>query len=689
MKLPKLLAGPILRRVEPKEAIIWIAMSDYYDIYADLYEVKLTSFMGKYEYKPVPVKTETQTIRLGKKLIVYLIRISPINDTFPMEKFLGYNLHFVKGTEKLDLGSFGLLSYDNPFSIVYHQLSFPTFFISEKENTKLFGSCRKLHGKGEDSLAGGDIKLRDSFFNIQERPGSLFLLGDQIYADDVADPITPFIKVLAEEITGGKEDLSAVDERLNTEHFQKALEQTHGRQFIMEKFCKFTSNNAHNHLMSFGEFAAMYLLSYSPELWIFANEEGFILPFEEMVQKGEFYFIYPNERGYEEHFTQEFIDHKTRYYEQIENLQQFQESLPRIRRLLANIPSYMIFDDHDITDDWNISLEWKENVENSHLGKHVIANGLAAYWVFQGWGNNPEQFDYSFLKKMQKYMRSFDVLSPSYKSWVESLLSFEKWSFVAPTIPKALFLDTRTKRAFNLIPKPVQVGKLVKEITAGPQLISKEGWDIVNNQLQASDWKKGESLIIVSPTPLYGIRLIESFLRQFVLPLKLFRLPVQTAFDLEGWRFNGRGYHLFHHWISEWNPESCVILSGDAHMASFIETEVSIQNGEKRKLHQFTSSPMKNDSFSALTELFLKGFLRLHSWTSGHNELHRSCDLSFNLTYELDSTQEARLWKEHIKYLSLPNGSIVETDNNLGLLNEAKRLLKYQNHQIQEKDFER
>lgn len=695
MKIPTLLAGPILRRVEATDAFIWVAMSDYYHIGADIYEVMPTSFKYKHNYRPLSVHTKTETIRLGKKLYGYLVKISPKNGHFPKEVLLGYNLHFSSPSEKFDLGTLGLLTKSNPFSIVYDELKYPTFFISEKSEKKLFGSCRKLHGKGEDALASGDLKIRETYSDINERPGALFLVGDQIYADDVADPIFPFIQYLADELIGTDEDLSQVDERLAEEHFQKALRQVHGRQFIIEKFCRFTSNNGHNHLLTFGEYASMYLLSYSPELWNLANEELLIPPFDELVKEKKFYFMFPNETGYEDDFSREFFKCKTEYQEQLEDLQQFQQTLPNVRRLLANIPTYMMFDDHDVTDDWNISLEWKENIDNSPLARHVIANGLTSYWAFQGWGNHPSQYDYSFLINTQRYIKNDDVRSPFYHSWQETLLQYDKWSFVAPTYPKALFLDTRTNRSFDIQPKPTQTGKIIKEITTGPQLISKKGWDILSSQLEESGWKSGTPLILVSPSPFYGIRLIEGFLFQYVLPLKLIRLPVQTAFDLELWRFNGRGFHEFHHRVAKWNPSKCIILSGDAHMASSVETDVTFRTGQKRKFHQFTCSPMKNISFSPLTEFLLKGLLRLHALTTGGNELHRSCDSTFNLTSgKNNDSDDSCIWKEFIQYLTLPNGSIIETNNNLGLLSMDKKeinvqLLHYDNSKMQERNFEK
>lgn len=653
MKLPKLLAGPIIRRVETTKVYIWVAMSELYDIRAEMFDVQ--NFESHYQYKPLHVNTEIKPIRLGKRLFCYLIEIS---SPFPIESLIGYNLHFSNSNEKFDFKSLGLLDKDNQNSIVYTPLKYPTLLIRTKNEKILFGSCRKPHGKGEDALATGDLKIKETYFDTSERPGALFLVGDQIYADDVANPIFPFILDLAKELIGFEEDLTKLDSRLVEPHFQKALKQVHSRQFIMEDFCHFSSRKAHNHLITFGEFAAMYLLSLNPELWKSTNKKH-IMTFEELVTS---LYVDETDKG--------FLENKTNYQEQLENLQQFIKTLPQVRRLLANIPTYMMFDDHDVTDDWNLSYEWKKNVDNSPLGQHVIANGLAGCWAFQCWGNTPEQFDNEFLQNMQSYMQSYQIHSTSYDSWQKQLLNFKNWSFVAPTHPKALFLDTRTMRSFEPTSKPNPNGKLIKEVASGPQLISPEGWDINSIQLKNSGWKSDSPLILVSPAPFYGIRLIETFLYQYISPLKLLNIPVQTAFDMEFWIFNGKGYHNFHEQISKWNPKNCVILSGDAHMASAVETVVSFQNGQKRKIQQFTCSPMKNDSYSLLTNFFLQGILRLNTFLNGEKELHRFCDSNFSLSFENGDfkSEQNSLWKELIHYLSLPNDSIVETKNNLGLL---------------------
>ena len=74
-------------------------------------------------------------------------------------------------------------------------------------------------------------------------------------------------------------------------------------------------------------------------------------------------------------------------------LQWHLDGVARVRRLLANIPSFMIFDDHEVTDDWNITPRWAKQTRANALGRAVIRNALAACTVFQSWGNDPRPTD--------------------------------------------------------------------------------------------------------------------------------------------------------------------------------------------------------------------------------------------------------------------------------------------------------
>jgi hypothetical protein len=62
---------------------------------------------------------------------------------------------------------------------------------------------------------------------------------------------------------------------------------------------------------------------------------------------------------------------------------------PEIRWLMSTVPTAMIFDDHDIRDDWNTSKPWRDEMRATSWWRHRIRAGLASYWVFQHIGNLP------------------------------------------------------------------------------------------------------------------------------------------------------------------------------------------------------------------------------------------------------------------------------------------------------------
>ncbi|MCX2964232.1 alkaline phosphatase D family protein [Gordonia aquimaris] len=60
---------------------------------------------------------------------------------------------------------------------------------------------------------------------------------------------------------------------------------------------------------------------------------------------------------------------------------------PEIRWILSTVPTAMIFDDHDIRDDWNTSAAWREQINREPWWRERIRAGLASYWVYQHIGN--------------------------------------------------------------------------------------------------------------------------------------------------------------------------------------------------------------------------------------------------------------------------------------------------------------
>lgn len=62
-------------------------------------------------------------------------------------------------------------------------------------------------------------------------------------------------------------------------------------------------------------------------------------------------------------------------------------SNPENRWLLSTLPSAMIFDDHDVRDDWNTSWDWHQEMRATPWWQDRIVGALGSYWIYQHIGN--------------------------------------------------------------------------------------------------------------------------------------------------------------------------------------------------------------------------------------------------------------------------------------------------------------
>ncbi|MCW2876594.1 MAG: Phosphodiesterase/alkaline phosphatase D-like protein [Sphaerisporangium sp.] len=60
---------------------------------------------------------------------------------------------------------------------------------------------------------------------------------------------------------------------------------------------------------------------------------------------------------------------------------------PVVRWVLSTVPTAMIFDDHDVRDDWNTSVAWRKKMAQVSWWPSRVVSALGAYWVYQHLGN--------------------------------------------------------------------------------------------------------------------------------------------------------------------------------------------------------------------------------------------------------------------------------------------------------------
>src|SRR5690606_30476066 len=141
-------------------------------------------------------------------------------------------------------------------------------------------------------------------------------------------------------------------------------------------------------------------------------------------------------------------ERRKRYILEPRRLDTFKAGLGNVARALAYLPSLMIFDDHDITDDWNLSAQWEETAYGHPFSKRIIGNALIAYMLCQGWGNNPDAFG-ALLEKTDGFSATGEdgyLDSPVQDDLIDELLKFQHWHYVLPTTPAMVVLVARTRR---------------------------------------------------------------------------------------------------------------------------------------------------------------------------------------------------------------------------------------------------
>lgn len=67
---------------------------------------------------------------------------------------------------------------------------------------------------------------------------------------------------------------------------------------------------------------------------------------------------------------------------------------PLARWLMSTVPTSMIFDDHDVRDDWNTSQTWRDEMARTDWWDERERGALVSYWIYQHIGNlSPADLD--------------------------------------------------------------------------------------------------------------------------------------------------------------------------------------------------------------------------------------------------------------------------------------------------------
>lgn len=574
--LPLLLAGPILRRCTAEDVAIWIVTSA--PARARLRIGGGDSGVDALEFVLEPGTAGLRSLRAGARLHFALLHVR-MPSPLPYDRWIPYELALQPlAARSHDAAAW--LDCTAPASGVCHEgQRSPGFVLPTRVAAVLHGSCRKPHYRGRDGLARADrliaelLQAGDAGMNrdtvgaaapaaaLPAWPSALLLTGDQVYIDDVAGPTLRAIHSLLAQLGLPVEHLPELRERgiANSSdlyahpdgyyHRERLLPRRKRNRALIDVLFRgvekpvFTSANAHNHLVTLGEVLAMYVLAWSPTAWRCVDLEP------------------------PAHLDDEC---RERYRRERETLDAFVAELPAVRRAMAHLPVAMIFDDHDVTDDWNLSREWEQVAYGHPFSHRVIGNAIVGYAIGQAWGNRPEMLDDAWLQRLQ---RTLDAPGDAdHDATIDALRHHREWHYTWPTTPPLMAIDSRSRR-WRSSGNPRRPSGLLD-------------WQALTDLQQAL---RGHSaVLLVTPAPIFGVKLIEVIQRVFTW------LGQPLMVDAENWMAH-RGcadtvLNIFRH---PETPRNFVILSGDVHYSFVYDVELRGEHGGP-DVWQITSSGVRN-----------------------------------------------------------------------------------------------
>ena len=265
------------------------------------------------------------------------------------------------------------------------------------------------------------------------RPHQLLLTGDQIYADEVADVLLLMLTDAASALFDPEpEPLPLpITPKSSRNHCSPALRTAYVRQ------AGFTTVDTRSHLMSLGEYLAMYLFVWSDVLW-----PPELPTFDDLLD-------HVRDRT-DTMRRYEVMGRRADIEKELENVKLMRASLAKVRRALANVPTYMILDDHEVTDDWNMTGEFCEQVYGNVLGMRIVQNALVAYAFCQHWGNAPEQFETLHAGAGARLLHMFDTASAyraiAYEPELQRILGLHTPDKLRQQTPFAVYHDVGSRK---------------------------------------------------------------------------------------------------------------------------------------------------------------------------------------------------------------------------------------------------
>ena len=267
-------------------------------------------------------------------------------------------------------------------------------------------------------------------------------------------------------------------------------------------------------------------------------------------------------------------------------------SEPSVRWLLSVVPTAMIFDDHDVHDDWNISASWRRDYQAKPWWAARIRGAYMSYWVYQHLGNlSPAELAKNELWRQVQEPGDAAAVLADFAVRADQRAEGIQWSF---------------RRSFGGVQVVVIDSRSGRVLEDGQRLMVGEAeWQWITESV-AGDW---DHVVLATSLPLllpYGIHALEAWNEAVCGGAWGNRLAragerLRRAVDLEHWAAFGKSFGQFERLLTGLAtgahgrpPASVTVISGDIHHSYLAAVDFPAGTNPRSAVYQAVCSPIHN-----------------------------------------------------------------------------------------------
>src|SRR4051794_4503288 len=266
---------------------------------------------------------------------------------------------------------------------------------------------------------------------------------------------------------------------------------------------------------------------------------------------------------------------------------------PPIRWLLSTVPSAMVFDDHDVIDDWNTSRRWLERTRAQGWWDERIVGAFSSYWLYQHLGNlPPESLEKDPTYAAVRAEEDGEEVLREFAWRADRTVNSTQWSFC------------RDLGAARLIMVDSRAGRILDPERR--EMVDDDEWAFIERH--ATEHRHDHVLIGTSLPWLMapGMHHLEAWSEAVgegawgSWPARRAE-ALREALDLEHWAAFGDSWRRLTDLVERiaagrdgTPPATIVALSGDVHHAYLAEVAFRHGSGVRSKVYQAVCSPFRN-----------------------------------------------------------------------------------------------